>query len=239
MGRQSPDMTVGSTPTRKHGGRLPRNRDLLTMLAPEHAMTLSAPSASSIAPTWIWLVLCTASAVATATDLRSMRIPNWLTLPLLLAGITYAGLTGGWEGVRAALGGAAITGSIFVLGYAMAGGGAGDAKLMLAIGSWLNFRQGLVVMFFVAVCGLVWAIIVVTKRSSLREMPGYFLGSLGLNLFQLRSLMRGRAFHIGDGRADTSQPPKERPKHWYPYAPAIFVGTAVAWFWLTHFGFLR
>lgn len=209
------------------------------MLTLAHAVTPFQQWASSIAPTWTWILLCSAAAVATATDLRSMRIPNWLTLPLLVAGIAYASYVGGWEGTRAALGGAAITGSVFVLGYAMAGGGAGDAKLMLAIGSWLNFRQGLVVMFFVAVCGFAWAVIVVTRRSSLREMPSYFLGSLGLSFFQLRSLLGGRAYLIGDGKTDPGQATKKRPKHWYPYAPAIFVGTAVAWFWLTHFGFLR
>lgn len=194
------------------------------------------PMSRAIAPTWIWLLLCGASALATITDLRSMRIPNWLTLPLLAAGLAYASLHGGWEGFRAALGGAALAGGMFVFAYMMAGGGAGDAKLMLAIGSWLDFRQAAVLLLAVALCGFVWAMAVVAKRSSVRDIPTYILGGLGLTYFQFRSAMRGRAYHIGGTAGDGGAPaqPTKRPKHWYPYAPAIFAGTAATWFWLVH-----
>jgi prepilin peptidase CpaA len=38
-------------------------------------------------------------AVATFTDLRSRRIPNWLVLPFLVIGISVSGLLHGWHGL--------------------------------------------------------------------------------------------------------------------------------------------
>lgn len=205
------------------------------------AGALAAPvAASTIAPPWVWLMLCAAGVVATITDLRSMRIPNWLTLPLLAAGLAFGAATGGWDGLRAGLGGMALAGGIFVCAYIMAGGGAGDAKLMMAIGSWLNYRQAVVLVLTVTVCGFLWAMIVVARRSSVRDIPTYLLGGLGLSFFQFRSAMGGRAYHVGGATGeDGASPPRKRPKHWYPYAPAIFVGTAAAWYYLTHFGYVR
>jgi Flp pilus assembly protein protease CpaA len=211
------------------------------MLLHMSAEIAAIPAARVVAPAWVWLMLCGAAAIATVTDLRAMRIPNWLTLPLLAAGIAYAAITGGWEGARAALGGAALAGGLFVFAYMMAGGGAGDAKLMLALGSWLDYRQSLVLVLAVAVCGFVWAMVVVARRSGVRDIPTYLLGGLGLSYFQFRSAMSGRAFHVG-GRAAAAGPgdkPVRRPKHWYPYAPAILAGTAATWFWLSHVGYVR
>ena len=38
-------------------------------------------------------------AVATYTDLRSRRIPNWLVLPFLVAGVCVSGWQAGWHGI--------------------------------------------------------------------------------------------------------------------------------------------
>ena len=44
-------------------------------------------------------------AVATFTDLRSRRIPNWLVFPFMLAGIGVSGWLHGWSGVGQSLAG--------------------------------------------------------------------------------------------------------------------------------------
>src|SRR5260370_18392014 len=38
-------------------------------------------------------------AIATFTDLHSRRIPNWLVLPFMLAGIVVSGWLHGWSGI--------------------------------------------------------------------------------------------------------------------------------------------
>ena len=46
-----------------------------------------------------WSVVIGASLVGAAFDLRSRRIPNWLTFPVLLAGLVTACFWGGWAGL--------------------------------------------------------------------------------------------------------------------------------------------
>jgi prepilin peptidase CpaA len=192
-----------------------------------------------LAPHWIWAGLSVACLFATVTDLRSMRIPNWLTLPLFAAGMAYAVSTGGWDGLRSALGGAAMAGGIYILAYVMAGGGAGDAKLMLALGSWLDLRQAAVLVLAVALSGFLWAMIVVVRRGSLRDIPTWLMGGLGLTYFQFRGTLGGNAKRGGGHAGGPSDPPRKRPKHWYPYAPAILLGTVAAWTYTHQIGLLR
>lgn len=192
-----------------------------------------------LAPHWIWAGLSVACLVATVTDLRSMRIPNWLTLPLFAAGIAYSVSTGGWDGLRATLGGAAMAGGIYILAYVMAGGGAGDAKLMLALGSWLDLRQAAVLVLAVALSGFLWAMVVVVRRGSLRDIPTWLMGGLGLTYFQFRGAAGGRANQARDTGEQPAAQARKRPKHWYPYAPAILLGTVAAWTYTHQIGLLR
>ena len=67
--------------------------------------------------------------VATFTDLRSRRIPNWLVLPFLVAGIAVSGWFHGWHGVGQSLAGVALGTLIYGFLFWMGGMGAGDVKL--------------------------------------------------------------------------------------------------------------
>jgi prepilin peptidase CpaA len=113
------------------------------------------------------VVLC-AAAVAMATDMRSRRIPNVLTLPLLLAGLIEAAVfRGGLHGLLDALAAVLIVGAPFVLLFLFAGGGGGDAKLMGAIGAWLGVSQGVVALVAVTVCGAVLGLAFAALRRKL------------------------------------------------------------------------
>lgn len=77
-------------------------------------------------------------------DWRTQRLPNWLTAPACLAGITWhvlaggiaAGYGGASDGLWFALGGMAMGFLPLFLLWLMGGGGAGDAKFMAALGAW-------------------------------------------------------------------------------------------------------
>jgi prepilin peptidase CpaA len=73
------------------------------------------------------------AAIGAICDIRTRRIPNWLTAPGLLLGLILHGLLGGWRSlVGAALAGL-IAGTIFLLFYLAGGMGAGDVKLIVAV----------------------------------------------------------------------------------------------------------
>lgn len=105
-----------------------------------------------------WWPTCAVLAVATFTDLRSRRIPNWLVLPFLAAGLIVPGWLQGWLGFWHSLEGfglgALIYGALAVFG----GMGMGDVKLVAAIGAWVGPQQLLLAIFVTAMAGGVMAL---------------------------------------------------------------------------------
>jgi prepilin peptidase CpaA len=83
-------------------------------------------------------------------DVRTNRLPNWLTVPAAALGIafhTIAGawegpsiLAGGWEGMQHALLGFAAGFFPLLLLWMVGAAGAGDVKLLGAVGTWLGPR---------------------------------------------------------------------------------------------------
>ena len=187
-----------------------------------------------LVPWWTWLLLVAACVVATVTDLQSMRIPNWLTLPLLLAGVVRGGLQGGLAGTGDAVAGAIFAGFIFVAAYIFVGGGAGDAKLMLGLGAWVGLDPSMVLVMAVTLAGFVLAMYFTVVRGGWRDVPLVIFHGLLLTKLGYAKLVwaRGPA-----GRSADPQPqaPQKRPKNWFPYAPAILVGTLVTWWYCSSF----
>lgn len=90
-----------------------------------------------------WLMTATVVALAVITDLRSFRIPNALTLPLLLSGLAFFSATQGLSGFASSSAGA-LAGFLFLLPLYLVGGmGAGDIKLMAGVGAWLKTAKTL------------------------------------------------------------------------------------------------
>ena len=110
--------------------------------------------------------------VATVHDLRTREIPDWIPVAVLLAAV--AGqlaemLPTGWVGSLAGvLLGVCLTLPLFVMG----GLGGGDVKLVAATGAWLGPIGLLAGLFWVAMCGLVLAVIAAWRgRRDLAYVP--------------------------------------------------------------------
>jgi prepilin peptidase CpaA len=72
------------------------------------------------------------------TDWRSRRIPNWLTVPGLLIGLTVNTVAGGWVGLKVALLGVGL-GLLVLLPFVLVRSlGAGDWKLAGALGAFVG-----------------------------------------------------------------------------------------------------
>lgn len=106
--------------------------------------------------------------LACVTDIRSRRIPNVLTFGAAIAALVYHTAFGGLAGLQSAslgwLAGAAAFMPFFLLG----GMGAGDVKLLAALGAWLGPVGALWVALYASITGGVLAILVALGSGYLR-----------------------------------------------------------------------
>ena len=103
------------------------------------------------------------------SDLRTRRIPNWLTVPALLLGILVNWFLDGIPGLLHALGGFAGAFLIYLLLYALRAMGAGDVKLMAAVGAVAGWSVWLRIFVVTAILGGVFAIVLSLWRGRLRQ----------------------------------------------------------------------
>jgi prepilin peptidase CpaA len=103
--------------------------------------------------------------IAAATDLRSRRIPNWLTfaaLPMGLVAQTIYG-DGFWQSLLGACGGFAALFALFAIGAT----GAGDVKLFAVVGSFVGIRNLLFVFVLVSLVGGIAAVVVSLRAGAI------------------------------------------------------------------------
>lgn len=164
-----------------------------------------------------WGAVLGASLAAAVWDLRCRRIPNWLTLPLLVGGIAFNTWAQGFSGAALSLGGAAVATLPFVLLYLYAGGGAGDAKLMAAVGAWLCLAQSLVVLLAVVIMGAILGLAQAAWQRQFAAVTARVM-DLGQTWFGMLSV----------GRRPTLSPIGDAQSLQMPYGVSIFTGVALA-----------
>jgi prepilin peptidase CpaA len=155
------------------------------------------------------VVLVLGLVAAVVTDVRSRRIPNWLTGAIGGAGFGIAFGGGGLTPAQAALG--MLAGLLLMMpGHLIGATGAGDVKLMAAIGTVVG--PGLVTKAFLytAVAGGVFALAVAARRGLLAE-----------TLYGTQRLVTAPS-----AARQTIESPARANR--FAYGPAIAVGTLVA-----------
>ena len=112
-------------------------------------------------------------------DGKELKVPNWMTFPMVLSGFIYNGYINGWDGMTFAFYGM-VTGLLTLLPlYAVGGMGAGDVKLMAGIGAWLGTVITWYAFVATVIVGAIMAIIMVLWSRSLEKH--YAQGMLILN----------------------------------------------------------
>lgn len=92
-----------------------------------------------------WILALTFVGLAGWIDWRSRKIPNWLTVPALLVGLGFNTVASGWPGTRSGLLGALLMLALLLPLVLLRALGAGDWKLMGALGAFLGPAQVLLV----------------------------------------------------------------------------------------------
>lgn len=113
---------------------------------------------------FITIVLAAALLIATITDLRSQKIYNWLTFPLILSGLVAHTIHSGLDGLLLSAAGFALGLILMVIPFFLGSMGAGDVKLMAGIGAWLGVNATFTAFLFICLAGGVYALVILARR---------------------------------------------------------------------------
>lgn len=138
---------------------------------------------------FITTILATALLIATITDLRSQKIYNWLTFPLILSGLAAHTINGGLDGLTLSAGGFGLGLVLMVVPFFIGVMGAGDVKLMAGIGAWLGVNATFTAFLFTCLAGGVYALFVMLRnldyfKAVLANIYGTFLRILSTHKYE-------------------------------------------------------
>ena len=180
----------------------------------------------SLPPPGVEVVLLSLVLGAAVYDVRYRRIPNWLSLAGVLVGLALnAFLDQGRAGmfVSSLKGLAVAFGSYFVL-YALRAMGAGDVKLMAAVGAIVGWQNWLVIFIITAILGGIMAMILVVARGRVKR-------TFWNVAFILTELKGGRPAYMRREELDVKNPKALG----LPHGAVIAVGTIFFLALSTHF----
>lgn len=163
----------------------------------------------------ILVLLAIVLTIAVVTDIRTRKIYNWLTFPAILLGIVFNAWEHGWPGMLFSLEGVGVACLSLVLFALLGGMGAGDVKLLWAVGAMMGPGFTVWALLFTTLAGGVIGILFAARR-----------GVLGFTI--KNALTGGHVFAAVQspdslkGMANASKAGK------IAYAPAIALGVIAA-----------
>ena len=152
--------------------------------------------------------------MASTFDLWQRRIPNALTLPIIVGGIIYWSYLNGLDGFMHSTGGLLLGFAFLLPVYLFGGMGAGDVKLMGAVGSILGPQGVFIAFLYSAIAGGLYALLVLARSRVLKQTAGRYG-------FMLRGyLVTGQLTYLSPA-AEEKLPP-------LCYGVAIAIGTILS-----------
>jgi prepilin peptidase CpaA len=143
-------------------------------------------------------------------DLRTRRVPNWMTLGITALGMTLAAAQLTDRTISGALGGFALGLALMLPGHVIGATGAGDVKLFAAVGSILGPAGIAAAFVYTAIFGGALALTVAVLRG------------------RLNHTLQETATLVVTGGANVAQIERPSADNRFAYAPAIALGALVA-----------
>lgn len=168
----------------------------------------------SLPPPAIRIFLEVLVILAAIWDVRTRRIPNWLTLSGVVLGVALNTFLFEINGLWFSLKGLGVAFGVYFLLYLLHAMGAGDVKLMAAVGAAAGPGNWLGILVLTSVAGAVAGILLVAFKGRFRKT----LGNLGI---LISSLGRGRAPYRETPELDVSSDKAMR----LPHGALIALGT--------------
>ncbi len=153
------------------------------------------------------MTVATGGGASAVVDLRTRRIPNWLTLGLAGCGLALSAFQVSGLTVMSALAGFGLGLLLMLPGHFVGATGAGDVKLFAAIGTLLGPSGIAVAFFYTTIVGGVLALIVAITRRRLRDT------------------VERTAALVSTGGANVAEIESSAVDNRFAYAPAIALGT--------------
>jgi prepilin peptidase CpaA len=144
-------------------------------------------------------------------DLKTRRIPNYLTLGAALAGLGFQLGFYGWGGLVHGLLGLALGFGLLLIPYLLGGMGAGDVKALAALGAWLGPGRTFQFFLYMAIAGGLIALAALLWK-----------GLLGARLRQTWHLLLNWMLSRPHGLGTQASPGTEG--HSIPYGVAMALG---------------
>lgn len=165
-------------------------------------------------------------AVSGFFDLKERKIPNKVTFSGILIGVLFNLITGGWMGFLQGILGLFTGLAVFFLPFAMGGMGAGDVKLMGAIGALMGWRFSVMTGLYSAVVGGLMVLVYLLYTGKLRDTLKKILFSI-IN-FLLRFMSRlGYNETVYKAQEKFSKNGHDYKKIYIPYGVAIAGGAVL------------
>jgi prepilin peptidase CpaA len=155
--------------------------------------------------------------IGAAFDIKSRRVPNFITGPCILLGLILHLLLGGWRQLGLAVAAGLICGVVFLIFHLVGGMGAGDVKLITAVGCIAGLGQVGYLLLLTSLAGGVLAVLFALYKGRLKETLTN-LGALVLH-FQFEGFRPHPELNVSNSQTLR-----------LPYAVAIAAGTALTAF---------
>jgi prepilin peptidase CpaA len=158
--------------------------------------------------------------IAALWDVQTRRIPNWLVaLGLVVALPVQWMIYGGMTGTQMWLGGCLTGGAVFLPGYLLRMLGAGDVKLMAAVGAFCGASGAVEIALVVCVVGGAWALVELLRRRQMKT-----------GLQNMAAVLIDVAHPSSKGTEQKTTTAKRVTAGTLPYGVAIAMGTTLVLF---------